>query len=197
MTYSRRQILSSAFIVTAAVTAQTGFAKTLSSKSSLLGRAKAALNAHSSVAINRDTIGIIDFSLQSSVPRFQIVHLANGRVFTLLVAHGKGSDLRHSGFLKYFSNINGSEATSAGAYLCSDKYVGKHGNSRRLIGLDPENSEAYNRAIVVHGADYVSEKIVGIQGKLGRSQGCFAVAQTDLDLVLQRLGKGSLIYAGR
>jgi hypothetical protein len=65
----------------------------------------------------------------------------------------------------------------------------------RLEGLDPTNSNAVSRAIVVHGAWYVSEQVIGHFGVLGRSQGCFAVADSSLPDIMERLGPGRLIYA--
>jgi len=93
--------------------------------------------------------------------------------------------------------VPGSAASSAGAYLVGGGYFGKHGRSQRLIGLDPENSNAEARAIVIHGASYVSEDVARASGRIGRSQGCFAVAQADIAQVLNRLGPGRLIYAAK
>jgi len=90
-----------------------------------------------------------------------------------------------------------SNATSAGAYRTAAAYLGAHGHSIRLDGLDPTNSNAAARAIVVHGAWYVSEEIIGRCGMLGRSEGCLAVSHSSLDEVLTRLGPGRLIYAGK
>jgi len=67
----------------------------------------------------------------------------------------------------------------------------------RLIGLDPTNSNTYARRVVVHSAWYVSPKIVREHGMLGRSQGCFAVSEADLPMVLQRLGPGRLLIAAK
>nr|WP_250890546.1 murein L,D-transpeptidase catalytic domain family protein [Sphingobium nicotianae] len=163
----------------------------------LLARARAALDRHGSLVQNRETIGIVDFGVASRLPRFHIVNMSSGRVETLLVAHGRGSDPDHSGWLERFSNEPGSAASSAGAYLTGATYEGKHGLSRRLIGLDPQNSNAESRAIVIHSAWYVNNDIVRQTGKLGRSEGCLAVAGSDLPQVLERLGPGSLIYAGK
>ncbi len=156
-----------------------------------------ALARHGSKVRQRDVVGIVDFAAPSRAPRFHLVDLAAGKVDTLLVAHGKGSDPGHSGWLQKFSNVPGSEASSSGAYLTGEEYIGKHGRSQRLIGLDPSNDLAEERAIVIHAADYVSAEVLQTQGKLGRSQGCFAVRQEDLDSVLARLGEGRLIFAGR
>ncbi len=137
-----------------------------------------------------DRIGMVDFALPSRQPRFHILDMASGARQTVLVAHGKGSDPDHSGWLERFSNEPGSEASSAGAYLTGDLYEGKHGRSRRLIGLDPSNCNAEARALVIHGAWYVSSQMAQDKGKLGRSQGCLAVAGNDLASVLDRLGPG-------
>jgi hypothetical protein len=67
----------------------------------------------------------------------------------------------------------------------------------RLEGLDPTNSNAASRAIVVHGAWYVSSTMVDRMGMLGRSEGCFAVADASLGEIMSTLGPGRLIYAGK
>ncbi len=67
----------------------------------------------------------------------------------------------------------------------------------RLDGLDSTNSNASSRAIVVHGAWYVNEEMIGRSGVLGRSQGCFAVANSSLPEIMSRLAPGHLIYAGK
>lgn len=133
----------------------------------------------------------------SRQPRFHILDMASGARQTLLVAHGKGSDPDHSGWVERFSNVPGSEASSAGAYLTGALYEGKHGRSRRLIGLDDSNSNAEARALVIHGAWYVSAAMARDKGKLGRSQGCLAVADGDLDAVLSALVPGCLIYVDK
>jgi L,D-transpeptidase catalytic domain len=67
----------------------------------------------------------------------------------------------------------------------------------RLEGLDPTNSNALSRAIVVHGAWYVNEEVIGYSGMPGRSQGCFAVASSSLPEIMKVLGPGRLIYADK
>jgi L,D-transpeptidase catalytic domain len=163
----------------------------------LLAHARTALSLHSNRLTQRDIIGIADFSAPSRVPRFHIVDMISGETQALLVAHGKGSDLDHSGYVRQFSNVPGSEATSSGAFLLSDRYHGQHGESRRLIGLDPQNDQAEPRAIVIHSAWYVSDAIAAEQGKIGRSQGCFAFSDNDIGQVLERLGPGSMLYADK
>lgn len=163
----------------------------------LLARAASAVARHGDVIRNRDIMAIADFSRPSRIPRFFLYNLLDGHTTPLLVSHGIGSDRSHSGWVQEFSNIPGSEATSAGAYMVGESYIGKYGASRRLIGLDPENDQAENRAIVIHPARYVSQEIVDRQGKLGRSQGCFAFSYADIGQVLERLAPGALLYAGK
>jgi hypothetical protein len=163
----------------------------------LLKRAKAAMQLHGPRVRNRDILAIADFSRASRDPRFHIVNLHNGQSSTFLVAHGKGSDPAHSGWVQSFSNIPGSEATSSGSYIVGEGYFGEHGASRRLIGLDPQNDQAEARAIVIHPAWYVSEAMIAEHGKIGRSQGCFAFAETDVNQVLTRLEPGTLLFADK
>jgi L,D-transpeptidase catalytic domain len=161
----------------------------------LLRRALDALDRHRDGIAYRDFIGIADFSLPSHAPRFHLVNLADGSVRSHLVAHGRGSDPMHTGWLTRFSNAPGSKASSAGAYRVEAPYVGAHGQSIRLEGLDPTNSNALARGIVVHSAWYVSEEVIGHFGMPGRSEGCFAVAAPSLSEVMSKLGPGRLLYA--
>ena len=163
----------------------------------IMRRALAALERHGASIPHRDVIAIANFSLPSRAPRFQIVDLTSGRTTSYLVAHGRGSDPRHTGWLERFSNSPGSHATSDGAYRTEGVYIGAHGRSIRLQGLDGSNNNALGRAIVVHGAWYVSPEMVRAHGVLGRSEGCFALAQASLPEVLARLGPGRLIYADK
>lgn len=160
----------------------------------LLARVRAALDRHGSAIAQRDIVGIADFGLRSTQPRFHLLDMASGRLDSLLVAHGRGSDPAHTGFVQRFSNLEGSNASSSGAYATANLYVGQHGNSRRLIGLEPENNAALDRAIVIHGADYVSTARAA-SGPIGRSFGCFAFAKADIAQVLERLGPGRLLLA--
>jgi hypothetical protein len=175
-------------------TAITG-AQTAKVAPGLLERALAALERHRDQVAHQDFMGVADFSLPSRAARFHLLSLAGGSVRSHLVAHGRGSDPAHTGWLERFSNEPGSKATSAGAYLTGDLYVGAHGHSLRLEGLDSTNSNAASRAIVVHGAWYVSPAVIDRYGMLGRSEGCFAVADSSLGEIIATLGRGRLIYA--
>jgi hypothetical protein len=161
----------------------------------LLARAKAALESHKIGP--RDTIGVVDFSQPSSDPRFHLVDLYSGKVDSHRVAHGRGSDPDHSGFVERFSNEFRSHATSNGTYVTSDYYDGKYGLSMRVRGLDWSNYNAEPRAIVIHNAWYAEPEMIGIHGKLGRSEGCFAMSRKSQHEVMRRLAGGRMIYADK
>ena len=145
----------------------------------------------------RDIVGVADFAQPSSRPRLHFANLENGTVRSFLVSHGRGSDPEHDGWLKHFSNVPGSEATSRGAYLTAEWYTGKYGTSIRLVGLDPDNHTALERAIVMHQAWYAAPDMIGKWGKLGRSEGCFAMAPGDFNEALWHLSGGRLLFADR
>lgn len=164
----------------------------------LIAEALDALDTHARRIVHRDRIAVVDFALPSSEPRLHLVDVAAGRIErSLLVAHGSGSDPHATGTLQRFSNAMGSNASSRGAFLTATPYVGKHGRSQRLIGLDPDNDLALERDIVVHGADYVDPALIASQGRIGRSQGCFAVERCEIEAVMSLLGEGRMIYAGK
>ena len=145
----------------------------------------------------RDVVAVADFARPSSLPRLHFVSLEAGTLRSFLVAHGRGSDPQGDGWLKYFSNAIGSDATSRGAYLVSDSYDGKYGTSLRLQGLDPDNSNAYDRAIVMHPAWYAAPDMLAKWGKLGRSEGCFAMDPAFFGQALASLNGGRLLFADR
>ena len=145
----------------------------------------------------RDIVGIADFALPSSLPRLHFANLEAGTVRSFLVTHGRGSDPQHSGYLRHFSNLPGSLATSRGAYISYEWYTGKYGTSIRLGGLDHDNSNVLNRAIVMHPAAYAAPDMLTKFGKLGRSDGCLAMSFQDFGHALRDLSGGRLIFADR
>jgi len=161
----------------------------------LFAKAKAALDSHK--VWPRDTIGIVDFSRPSNEERFYVVDLASGEVEAHRVAHGRGSDPDHSGFVERFSNNFGSYASSNGAYLTGDYYDGKYGLSMKVRGLDWSNFNAEPRAIVIHNAWYAEDDMIPLHGKLGRSEGCFAMSRANQYKVMRKLAGGRMIYADK
>ena len=195
---NRRQFLTAGAAVTAGALlvgrAGAEISLTPSGPQGLIARANAALDRHAGLIPNRDMVGIADFGIHNSKPRFHLVDLHNGRMDSFLVAHGRGSDPAHTGWLQHFSNLPGSEASSEGAYLTKDIYFGAHGRSRRLAGLDAGNNQAEPRGIVVHGAWYVNPELAA-KGAIGRSEGCFAFQQEEVGQINERLGAGRMILA--
>lgn len=161
----------------------------------LFAKAKAALDSHHIYA--RDTMAVVDFSLPSSEPRFHLVDIASGEVESFRVAHGRGSDPDHSGFVEKFSNSFGSYASSNGVYTTGDYYDGKYGLSMKVRGLDWSNNNAESRAIVIHNAWYAEDDMIPIHGKLGRSEGCFAMSRENQYKVMRKLAGGRMIYADK
>jgi hypothetical protein len=140
-----------------------------------------------------DVITIIDFSLPSDKERLWVIDLIQGRVlYRCLVSHG-----RNSGELmaENFSNTPGSNASSPGFYSTGETYIGKHGLSLALDGLETGiNDNARERAIVMHGADYVSSDFIRNNGRLGRSLGCPAVPVKFSKEIIQTIKGGTCLF---
>lgn len=142
----------------------------------------------------RDLLTVIDYSLSSSVPRLWVFDLAEKKLlFRELVAHGKNSGGDRANF---FSNEHGSLATSLGLFVTADTYVGNNGYSLRLRGLEEGvNDQAMARAIVMHGASYVSGEAIKVLGRLGRSWGCPAVRSEIARAIINKVRGGSAVFA--
>ena len=139
-------------------------------------------------------LAVIDYSRPSSEPRLWVFDLARGRLlFEELVAHGRGTGDR---LARYFSNVEGSHMSSLGVFYASETYDGANGYSLRLHGLEPGfNDRAFDRAIVMHGAPYVSREIIRQQGRIGRSWGCPAVRSDVARPMIDTLKNGALVFA--
>lgn len=137
---------------------------------------------------------LIDYSLPSTQPRLWVLDLERGRVlFHELVAHGAESG---DNYAVRFSNNEGSRQTSLGLFLTGSTYEGGNGYSLRLRGLDPGlNDRAEERAIVMHGAWYVSADQIRRFGRLGRSWGCPALAKSIAPRVIDRIKNGTFLFA--
>ncbi|HEX8409878.1 MAG TPA: murein L,D-transpeptidase catalytic domain family protein [Thermoanaerobaculia bacterium] len=142
----------------------------------------------------KDLLTVIDYSLPSSEPRLWAFDLASKKLlFRELVAHGKNSG---GNLANFFSNSPGSLATSLGLFVTADPYFGSNGYSLRLRGLEEGvNDMAMDRAIVMHGAPYVSRAAVRALGRLGRSWGCPAVRKEVAKKMIDTLRGGSPIFA--
>lgn len=196
---NRRDLLRSGLAATAALAvAPRAFAQvnpTWARDAALLEIAREQIARAGAKLWHRDKVAIADFGLHSARRRFHFVDLVNNRVESFHVSHGDGSDPDHDGWLKFYSNLEGSHCTSKGAYMTRSWYVGKFGTSIRLDGLDPTNSNALPRAIVMHQAAYARPEHIDRWGKLGRSNGCFAMGPEQFDRALIDLAGGRLLYA--
>lgn len=141
-----------------------------------------------------DVMAVIDYSLPSSQPRLFVFDVVRQKLlFRELVAHGKTSG---GNIASFFSNSPGSLATSLGLFVTGDTYFGGNGYSLRLKGLEEGvNDMAWDRAIVLHGASYVSRAAISALGRLGRSWGCPAVRKEVAQKVIDTLRGGSPIFA--
>ena len=137
-----------------------------------------------------DTLAIIDYSLPSTEKRFWLFDVDRVRLLIEdLVAHGKNSGENAA---VRFSNDPGSLQSSLGLFQVGARYVGKHGDSLRLIGLEQGiNDLAEERAIVIHGADYVGESFIKLHQRLGRSFGCPALAPQNVQKVIHSFRNGN------
>ena len=144
-----------------------------------------------------EVVGIADFTRASRDPRFYLLDTNSGRVTRHLVAHGRGSDPGHTGYLQRFSNQVGSEASSNGAYVTGDYYPGRYGRSMRVRGLDYTNSNAEARAIVVHSAWYAEPRCSRASAGSAAAKAASPLPHSSLQEVLARLGPGRFLYADR
>ncbi len=140
---------------------------------------------------NVNFMAIIDFTQHSGQKRFYMIDRNTGNVEAMTVAHGTASDPDKDGYAQYFSNVPNSKMSSLGSYLVAERYVGKHGASLRLDGLEETNLNVRNRAIVLHSAGYVRDD----KAKQGWSWGCPALPQARMDRVIAQLQGGAFMYA--
>ncbi|SRR5690554_6631700 len=144
--------------------------------------------------INRpEVITIIDFSLPSNQERLWVLDLIESKVlYHCLVSHGRNSG---EVMAEKFSNKLGSYASSPGFYTTGETYFGKHGFSLRLNGIENGiNDKARERAIVIHGADYVSSEFIEKNGRLGRSLGCPAVPEELSTEIIETIKDGTCLF---
>jgi L,D-transpeptidase catalytic domain len=136
---------------------------------------------------------ICDFSLSSNLKRCWVIDVAKKKVlFNTLVAHGMGSGEEYA---TKFSNIHESHQSSLGFYSTGETYMGDNGYSLKLNGLDGIfNNNAFDRAIVIHGADYVSTTFASANNRLGRSHGCPALPREVAEAIINKIQNGSIVF---
>ncbi|HAN17483.1 MAG TPA: hypothetical protein DCQ24_02315 [Bacteroidales bacterium] len=142
---------------------------------------------------NDSLLTIIDYSRSSTEKRLFILDIKNEQVVkNTLVAHGMNSGIQNA---ENFSNDLHSNKSSLGLFLTQDCYNGKHGYSLRIKGMNEGiNDNAYKRAVVIHGADYVSEQFILKYGRIGRSFGCPALPLEETREIIDLIKNGSCLY---
>jgi hypothetical protein len=145
-------------------------------------------------AIQNDSIiSIIDFTLPSYKKRLFIINLNSGELlFNTFVSHGRNSG---TAMPTRFSNRLNSLQSSLGFYVTANTYMGEHGYSLRLQGIEKNiNDNAFNRGIVMHSAAYVDEGLIKTQGYIGRSWGCPAVPIALHKQIIEVIKNGSCLF---
>ena len=143
--------------------------------------------------VQNEVLTIADFSKPSSAERLFVIDMEKGKIlFHTLVAHGRNSGLNYA---TDFSNKLESNKSSLGFYLTLQTYYGGKGYALRLQGLEKGiNDNAFARAIVMHGSDYVTSQFANTNGHLGRSLGCPAVPTKQTKAIINSVKNGSLLF---
>jgi hypothetical protein len=143
--------------------------------------------------IQKNILTLIDFSLSSNTKRLWIIDLNTKTIlFNSLVAHGRNTG---NEFANSFSNAAESYKSSLGFYATGEVYQGKHGLSLRLDGLERGiNDNARSRAVVMHGANYVTESFIHNNMRLGRSLGCPAIPMMLTKEIINTIKDKSCLY---
>ncbi len=142
---------------------------------------------------NDKILTIADFSLPSSKKRLFIIDMETGKLlYNTFVSHGRnsGTDMATN-----FSNRMESHQSSLGFYVTRTTYSGRNGYSLKLDGMEAGiNDNALARAIVVHGSNYVNEKMINAKGYIGRSYGCPAVPSKLAKVIINTIRNGSCLF---
>ncbi|TDE06307.1 murein L,D-transpeptidase catalytic domain family protein [Flavobacterium hiemivividum] len=143
--------------------------------------------------VSKNILTLIDFSMSSNSKRLWVIDLTTNKIlYNSLVAHGRNTG---DEFAKNFSNASESFQSSLGFYATGEIYTGKHGKSLRLDGLEKGiNSNARDRAVVIHGANYVSDSFIQNNKRLGRSLGCPALPMDLSNEIIQTIKDKSCLF---
>ena len=155
---------------------------------------KSAMDGYNLIDVpNKKLLSIIDYSKPSTEKRLFIIDIENHKLlYNTLVAHGKKSGYVNA---TKFSNKYGSHKSCLGFFRTGYSYYGKRGYSLQLEGLERGiNDKARSRGIVIHGANYVDERLVNGNGVIGRSWGCPAVSKKLSKKIINLLKGGSLLF---
>jgi len=156
---------------------------------------------------NKRYIIIFDMNLHRTVHRFHIIDLETGTIESMTAAHGMDSDC--GGYACKFADnttfdpdledkdkVTGAESSPLGFFVTGPEFVPsgplKHKYGIFLNGLE-KNSGSFEGndipdALVMHDADYVSEN------DAGRSWGCVALSESNMERWKDSIANGALIY---
>jgi hypothetical protein len=148
---------------------------------------------HKKLLNNNSILTIIDYSKPSNAERFFVIDINSRKLlYRSLVAHGKNSGINYA---SSFSNKQSSYKSSIGFFLTGETYMGRHGFSLRLNGLEKDiNDNARKRAIVIHSASYVNEEYIKKYGRLGRSHGCPALPAYDFKNIVELIKNKTCLF---
>ncbi len=151
------------------------------------------LNLQAKGKLKKEILTILDFTKSSRFERMWIIDMKKQKIVRReLVAHGKNSG--HD-MVTSFSNKLHSNQSSLGFYVTDSPYTGANGISMLINGMDQGyNDQARNRAVVMHGADYVNPKTMNRNGRLGRSFGCPAVEREKAQEIIDYVKSGSCLF---
>ena len=138
-------------------------------------------------------LSICDFSQSSSNQRMYVIDVRNRRMlYRTYVAHGINSGEEYA---TSFSNRMESCKSSLGFYITRAVYSGANGLSLRIDGVDRGyNDNAMKRAIVLHGAGYVSQRILHKYGVMGTTFGCPAIPTEMTTQIIPVVKNGSCLF---
>lgn len=142
---------------------------------------------------NSFILTIIDYSKPSNVERFFVIDINSRKLlYKSLVAHGKNSGVNYA---SSFSNKQSSHKSSIGFFITGETYIGRHGFSLRLNGLEKNiNDNAGKRAIVIHSASYVNKEYIKKYGRLGRSHGCPALPAYNYENIVDLIKNKTCLF---
>lgn len=143
--------------------------------------------------VNTEYTVLVDYSLPSSEKRLYLINLFTADVQQFYVSHGVRSGILES---RSFSNALDSWKSSLGFYYIKGSFISlKNGLSLFMDGIDKSNNNARMRNIFLHGAKYANEQFIAQNGRLGWSEGCFAVGIENIDYLVSLLQNGSILFS--
>ncbi len=176
-----------------------GITSAATPEESLRDKAHAARTFCRANGYNTDYCILIDFGIHSGKKRFFVWDFKGDSILlSSLCAHGYGKNSTTA--KPVFSNIEGSYCSSLGKYKIGVRSYSKWGINvhYKMHGLEPTNSNAFKRIVVLHSFEYVpEEETYPTHLPLGMSQGCPVISNETMrsvDKLLQKQDKPLLMW---